>query len=386
MLGAGAYPDSAAIVENIYDCVAHPARWQDTLETMRIAVGGRVGVIGLIDKGTRATRLSVTTGETPLVRALVGQHKDDIPFLLAAPRLAFDEAYTVDRVYALLDPGTQERWRNAKVTQEFVIPNALDDFVWLTLVKQSERTGSLVILTGRDKQITADDLAWTSALAPHVRRAVTIGDLFDTDRALASAFRRLIESLAHAVLIVTAEMRVIFANAAAEALLDDAVVARLSAGHLTLPFSYADRAVARAVMLGERDEVALGNSGINVPLASAEAPAIAHVLPLVRREGEARFTDSAAAAIFISVAGVTPSPAIEAIAALFGLTPAEKRVIAQVAEGKSRKTIALSQGVSDGTVKTQLSAIFDKTGVHDQRQLELLIREITPPVLPPSQR
>lgn len=386
MSGASAYPDSAAIVENIYDCVAHPVRWQDTLETMRKAVGGRVGVIGVIDKATRATRLSVTTGEAALVRALVGQHKDDIPFLLAAPRLAFDEAYTVDGVYGLLDPGTQERWRNAKVTQEFVIPNALDDFVWLTLVKQAERTGSLVILTGRDKQITAGDLQWTSALAPHVRRAVTIGDLFDSDRALATAFRRLIESLAHAVLIVTADMRVIFANAAAEALLDDAVVARLSAGHLTLPFPHADKAVVRAVILGERDEVALGAAGINVPLASAEAPAIAHVLPLGRREGDARFADSAAAAIFISVAGATPSPAIEAIAALFGLTPAEKRVIAQVAEGRSRKTIALSQGVSDGTVKTQLSAIFDKTGVHDQRQLELLIREITPPVLPPSRR
>ena len=89
---------------------------------------------------------------------------------------------------------------------------------------------------------------------------------------------------------------------------------------------------------------------------------------------------------FLSVAGVTPTPAIEAIATLFGLTPAEKRVVGQVADGKSRKEIALSQGVSDGTVKTQLSAIFDKTGMHDRRQLELLIREVTPPVLPPSER
>jgi DNA-binding CsgD family transcriptional regulator len=158
------------------------------------------------------------------------------------------------------------------------------------------------------------------------------------------------------------------------------------AGRLALPFAHAERAIARAVLLGERDEVALGTAGINVPLASAEAPAIAHVLPLARRDGDARFSDSAAAAIFISVAGVTPTPAIEAIATLFGLTPAEKRVVGQVADGKSRKEIALSQGVSDGTVKTQLSAIFDKTGMHDRRQLELLIREVTPPVLPPSER
>jgi DNA-binding CsgD family transcriptional regulator/PAS domain-containing protein len=386
MLGASAYPDSAAVVEDIYDCVTHPDRWHATLDTLRLAVGGRVGVIGVIDKATRATRLSVTAGEAPLVRALLDHHYGDIPFLLAAPRLSFDEAYTVDAVYGVLDPGTQEHWRSMKVTQEFVIPNALDDFVWLTLMKQSARTGSLVILTGRDKTISGDDLKWMTEMAPHVRRAVTIGDLFDTDRTLAAAFRRLIESLAHAVLIVTADMRVIFANSAAETLLNEGVVAQFTGGRLMLPFALAERAVARAVHLGERDEVALGTAGINVPLAAAEAPAIAHVLPLGRREGEARFADTAAAAIFISVAGVTPTPAMEAIAALFGLTPAERRVVAQVAEGKSRKTIALAQGVSDGTVKTQLAAIFDKTGVHDQRQLELLIREITPPVLPPSQR
>lgn len=379
-----AYPGSTEIVENIYDCVVHRSHWQATLEHIRLAVGGRVGVIGVIDNATRSTRLAVATGEDTLARTLVVDHKEDVPFLLAAPRLAFDEVYTVDAVYGLLDSGTQERWRSARVTQEFVIPNQLDDFLWLTLVKQSSRTGSLVILTGRDKAITPADLDWMRHIAPHVRRAVTIGDLFENDRALAAAFRRLVESLAHAVLIVTADMRVLFANVAAEALLDERVVATLSAGRLGLPFAPAERAVARAVLLGERDEVALGAAGINVPLASAASPAIAHVLPLARREADARFAESAAAAIFISVAGVTPTPAIEAISALFGLTPAEARVVAQVAEGKSRKEIALAQGVSDGTVKTQLATIFDKTGMHDQRHLELLIREITPPVLPPS--
>lgn len=381
-----AYPSSAGIVEDIYDCVAHPSQWRDTLERIRLAIGGRVGIIGVIDNATRATRFSVATGEDTLARTLIDDHKDDIPFLLAAPRLAFDEVYTVDAVYGVLDPGTQERWRGARVTQKFVVPNALDDFLWLTLMKQSARTGSLVVLTGRDKEISQGDLQWMREMAPHVRRAVTIGDLFETDRALAAAFQRLIEALTHAVLIVTADMRVLFANAAAETLLNERIVASLSTGRLSLPFATAERAIARAVLLGERDEVALGAAGINVPLAAAATPAIAHVLPLARRDADARFADSAAAAIFISVAGVTPTPAIEAISALFGLTPAEARVVTQVAEGKSRKEIALAQGVSDGTVKTQLATIFDKTGMHDQRHLELLIREITPPVLPPSRR
>ncbi|MFZ1772585.1 MAG: helix-turn-helix transcriptional regulator, partial [Rhizobiaceae bacterium] len=88
----------------------------------------------------------------------------------------------------------------------------------------------------------------------------------------------------------------------------------------------------------------------------------------------------AAAAIFIAEAGSAPLPAMDAIGALFGLTPAEKRVAAQVAEGRTRQEIAETSGVSDGTVKSQLASIFGKSGASDQRSLELMIRDLTPPV------
>ena len=71
---------------------------------------------------------------------------------------------------------------------------------------------------------------------------------------------------------------------------------------------------------------------------------------------------------------------LDAIAALFGLTAAEKRVAGHVADGSTRGEIAASSGVSDGTVKSQLAAIFDKTGTSHQRELQLLIRELSPPV------
>lgn len=36
--------------------------------------------------------------------------------------------------------------------------------------------------------------------------------------------------------------------------------------------------------------------------------------------------------------------------------------------------------MSDHTVKTQLGVVYDKTGTRDQRQLQLLMRELTPPI------
>jgi DNA-binding CsgD family transcriptional regulator len=88
----------------------------------------------------------------------------------------------------------------------------------------------------------------------------------------------------------------------------------------------------------------------------------------------------AAAAIFIAAPGSDVTPAIDAVAALFGLTSAEKRVASLVGSGKTRSEIAQLHGVSEHTVKAQLAAIYDKTNTRDQRGLQLLIRELTPPV------
>jgi DNA-binding CsgD family transcriptional regulator len=120
--------------------------------------------------------------------------------------------------------------------------------------------------------------------------------------------------------------------------------------------------------------------GINVPLLRAETPAVAHVMPLTRRDQPHRVSHNAAAAIFIAVSGNAPVPAMDAIGALFGLTPAEKNVAAHIASGKKPAEIAEMSGASAETVKTHIRALFDKTSTHDQRDLILLVKELTPPV------
>jgi len=236
-------------------------------------------------------------------------------------------------------------------------------------------------VTDKDRrQISDEDLELVSSLAPHVRRAVTIGDLFEAERRKVEIFRSIIESLDHPVMIVSDDMHVIFANPAAEALMADNEAVSCVRGQLSFAYAQANAAIGNAVELGTRDEFALGPAGINIPLAKVCAPAVAHVMPLARRTISARLTQRAAAAIFIAAAGSAPTPALEAIAALFGLTAAEKRVAGHVAAGLTRKEIAVAGGVSDGTVKSQLATIFDKTATSDQRGLELLMRELSPPL------
>jgi DNA-binding CsgD family transcriptional regulator len=57
----------------------------------------------------------------------------------------------------------------------------------------------------------------------------------------------------------------------------------------------------------------------------------------------------------------------------FRLTPAEARVAYGIACGKTLATIASGHGIAITTAKTQLSAVFTKTGTHRQAELTALL-------------
>jgi DNA-binding CsgD family transcriptional regulator/PAS domain-containing protein len=369
------------LVGAIYDCIPDSSLWQDTLEQIRHAWQGELATLGVIDSVNGALRLSVTCGKSELLEPLLQYGPEDVPFYSAAPKMELDVPQTVDTIYAMQGPDTREKWLSGRAATEWAIPNRIDDFLWVPVMRQASRVGSLVVMTGKDRPpISSGDIHALSLIAPHVRRAVTIGDLFESERRKGEIFRDVVDCLAHPVLIVSADMQIIFANLAAEALLQERAAIRSQRGQLSFPYLPANRAVCAAVATGNQNEFALGPAGINVPLALVEKPMVAHVMPLAQRDPSARVAQHASAAIFIAAPGETPVPAMDAIAALFGLTAAEKRVAVQIAHGRTRQEIALSSGLSDGTVKSQLASIFDKTDTHDQRGLELLMRDLTPPV------
>lgn len=381
MQAIAAGTELSRIVEDVYDCVGEQWRWPAALDRIRRIAEGEIATIAVVDTGDRTARFMATCGDEAVLSPLVSSYASEVPFCRAAALMDIDVPMTVDQIYDLHGPGLQDDWRASRIVREWVMPNRFDDFFWVALMRQPGRVGTLMVVTSIDRhEITSEEIATVGLIAPHVRRAVTIGDLFEAEQRRTGLFRAIVESLAHPVLVVGADMSILFANAAAEMLLRERGAIHSARGRLGFAYSPAGSAIARAVSLGMRDEFALGPAGIGVPLAQAAAPAIAHVMPLAHRDRAQRVDPRAAAAIFVAVAGGAPLPAMEAIAALYGLTPAEKRVAGQVAAGLTRRDIADAAGVSDGTVKSQLAAIFDKTGTGDQRELQLLMRELAPPV------
>jgi DNA-binding CsgD family transcriptional regulator len=57
----------------------------------------------------------------------------------------------------------------------------------------------------------------------------------------------------------------------------------------------------------------------------------------------------------------------------YGLTPSEVRLARHLAEGGNIAGYAEQHGLSQGTVRTHLKAVFAKTGAHRQAELVLLL-------------
>jgi DNA-binding CsgD family transcriptional regulator/PAS domain-containing protein len=373
--------DLTQLVGAVYDCIADEMLWEDTLDGIRDVCDGYLATLGVLDTETYATRFSVASGDKAAFAPIANIHASNYSFLPAVPKMELDQPYMMSTIYAVQGQDARDQWLESKLHKEWALPFKIDDCIWVPMVKTALRIGHLVVMTHTSRgPITADDLSMMAQLAPHIRRAVTIGDLFEAERGKGEIFHEIVDALQTPVFIVTSDMQILFANVSGERMLAENQLVRSLRGRLDFSFQLASNAIEYAVMTARKDEFILGQNGINVPLLQLSAPAVAHVMPLTRRDSHHRVLHSAAAAIFVGIAGQSATPAMDSIAALFGLTPAEKSVAAHIAAGLKPKEMAIANGTSENTIRTQLSHLYDKTQTSDQGEVLALIRDLTPPV------
>lgn len=89
--------------------------------------------------------------------------------------------------------------------------------------------------------------------------------------------------------------------------------------------------------------------------------------------GDASAASSRVAAIFIRDLEVRQSVPPEVLGKLFGLTPAEARVVVELVKGKRPQEVADDLNVSLNTVRNQLKQIFSKTNTGRQSELISLV-------------
>jgi DNA-binding CsgD family transcriptional regulator len=171
------------------------------------------------------------------------------------------------------------------------------------------------------------------------------------------------------VLLLDADGRLLHANhSARHVLADDDHPLRLRDGRLA---ARDPRALARlldalreAALRGLRRMLALGDDG------HAGGPRLVALVPAL----------PGVAALLLGRARMCEELSLQCYARSHGLTGAEARVLAGLGRGESPAEIARAQGVKLSTVRTQIAAIRDKTGVGGITELVRLVASLPPMV------
>lgn len=363
----------------IYDCVAHEELWPRALRLIAEQVEGFLTTLAVFDTDANSVRLAQLACDDQDAIDTLMAYARDVPFYHLLHKMEIDDPVPLKRMFDLYGPDGERVWNDGELYRNFHSRFGVRDSINMAVFKRPNRVATINVST-KYSDISCDRFDIIALFGPHIRRAVTIHDMLEMERSERTILRDVVDRLECGVIIVSEAMEILYANSAAESHLREEVLFSAFGGKLGARCAPAQNALSRAVSLSLVDEVVLGGSGIDVPLGTTPAPAVAHVLPLARRQTQYQIETKAAAAVFIAAAGTVVQSAVEAVAALFALTAAEKRVAGYVSGGMTRYEIAQAQGVTEGTVKSQLAAIFDKTGTGDQRSLQSLMKELTPPV------
>lgn len=181
----------------------------------------------------------------------------------------------------------------------------------------------------------------------------------------------LVDELAHGVLVVTAQSRILHANQAARRELEHAAVLGADRGELKVLMPADAKAFQHAMakaVAGKRSLIRLATEGVAFTLA---------VVPLQRLPG----IPCERMALVLSRLGVSESGVFGAFARSHGLTQTEEQVLAFLCRCLSTPEIAVQMKVAVSTIRSHVRSLCAKTASSGVRELVNRVA-ILPPIAP----
>ena len=221
---------------------------------------------------------------------------------------------------------------------------------------------------------TRNEVSALAAYAHNIRNVLMVrGELSGLRRSTA-LLHGILDAFATAALVITANMRVLYLNAAAESIITLGDAMKISMGLLTARDAEGQSRLNAAVHNATlRTKPATANVTLNRFTTSVEVtePYFTSVTPLASQG------ISGALLVFRDPAAVLPGHYLE-LQRFFGLTRAEAKIAIALSKGHSTAQIAEHRGASEATVRGQIKAIAAKIGVSRQSAIAVAVARIPP--------
>ncbi len=362
-----------ALADRIYEAAVVPEKWPNVLSEMSVAADGAGG---LLFTSNASHVIGIASPDLkPIFDEFVRDGWAEINIRPARLAAANYPGFVSDH-----DFFTDQELDNDPVYRDFYRKRGLG---WATGTMLDTPSGDSIVFSFERAYnkgpVPAATVKQFDLLRPHLVRAALLSSRLGIERAKATA--NALQSLGLPGAVLYRGGKLLAANDLFEQLMPSFFQDRHE--RLSLADLAADALLADA--LGRRT-LAVGRGAVNsIPVAATEShpPLILHLLPVC---GAAHDVFMRATSLLV----VTPVdraivPKAQVLQGLFDLTPAEARVARGIGEAQSIETVALSLGVSNETVRTQLKAVLSKTGLSRQQELiSLLAGKALPASKPPA--
>lgn len=366
----------SGLIGDIYDCALDPALWRPLLERIARLLGAEVGVIYSRDSATQRVTFEYDWGQDPHWAAVyMDKYVKIDPLQTACWHAEVDEPTAIER---FMDP---RDYRRTRFYREYCAPQHWCDMVGVIVEKSGSRCVGLTACRTEEAGMSGDrELKVMGLIAPHVRRAATIHGIIDRNASHAASLTATLDLLPIPVLLFDSSVSCIETNAAADRFLAHTDAMRIDAGRLIVKGCEIRRQITQAVEACAKGNAAVAACGVSLAMSTTDgARHVGHILPLTGGTGQrAGASRRAVAALFLQEVGnLRPLPG-ELLVKLYGLTPAETRLIALLAQGLSLEEAAETLGTAYSTVRTHLQNIFSKTNTNRQADVIRMVLSAFP--------
>lgn len=359
------------LVGLIYDAAADARCWPAFLTALARATGDRIAAIDFHDARAANGSLAAQVGLDPSWQKSYDEYYRTLNPWLNQPRVPTSPGTVATT--GMMFP--EEELTRSEYYHDFLAPQGLFRGLGAIIDDSASTLAAITILRPKQRgTFTSRDVALLRALVPHLQRGLQfhrrIVAIDSHRRSLGDA----LDLLPVGVFLLGRDGALLVVNRAARGLLDqnDGLSARrdglAAAGHAECT---ALRVLIRTAVRPGEGVSSGGTMVISRP--SRRRSYLVMVVPVSAR----RFTLDGPAQPVAAVVVTDPereetTPA-ELLMGLFGLTPAEARLAALLAEGKSLAESAADLRVSLNTVRTHLKRVLSKTDSRGQADLVRLI-------------